>query len=125
MTLNHINIPVPDVAKTRAFFETHFSFRCFVEKGADTFAGLTDDEGLVFALSNFDHVDQVEYPKLFHVGFMQDSDEKVHEIHARLKREGVDAEDPKEEHGSLTFYFTAPGGFLVEVLHQRDQDAPK
>lgn len=122
MTMNHINLPVVDVAANRAFFERHFGFRCIVEKGADTFVGLIDGGGMVLAFSNFKGVDHVEYPEWFHVGFMQRDDAKVDEVFERLKAAGVEVERPKDMHGAWTFYFQAPGGFTVEVSHQRDQD---
>jgi catechol 2,3-dioxygenase-like lactoylglutathione lyase family enzyme len=59
--LNHLNLTVPDVQKTRDFFETYFGFRCVAERAM---------------------------------------------------------EPPREFHGAWTFYFRAPGGFLVEVMHQ-------
>jgi hypothetical protein len=43
----------------------------------------------VLTVSNFDHVDQVTYPKWFHVGFMQDSDDRVDEIYDRLRKAGM------------------------------------
>ena len=32
--------------------------------------------------------------------------------------DGFDMKPPREFHGGWTFYFRAPGGFLVEVFHQ-------
>ena len=80
---------------------------------------LKDSDGLVLTISNFEHAGEVTYPKWFHVGFMQDSDDKVDEIYDRLKMAGMQPGEPKEMHGARTFYFTAPGGFTVEVFHQR------
>ena len=77
MKLNHVNLPVADVSATRDFFEKHFGFKCIAEP-TDANVVLTDNAGLVLAISNFDHADQV--PKWFHVGFMQDSDDKVDEM---------------------------------------------
>ena len=76
MSLNHINLTVPDVPRSRAFFETYFGFRCVVERGRDALAVLTDPSGFILTLSNFDKVDHVEYPGAFHIGFMQDSRER-------------------------------------------------
>jgi hypothetical protein len=50
---------------------------------------------------------------------MQDSDDKVDDIYDRLKTAGVQIGKPKDMHGARTFYFIAPGGFTVEVFHQR------
>ena len=50
---------------------------------------------------------------------MQDSDDKVDNIYERLKKAGMQPGKPENMHGARTFYFTAPGGFTVEVFHQR------
>ena len=121
MRLNHVNLTVPDVSRTRDFFETYFGFRCIAARGRDALAVLVDESGFVFTLNNFEKTTQVEYPGAFHIGFMQESREQVNEIHERLKAGGFDVEPPKEFHGAWTFYFQAPGGFLVEVGHQHRQ----
>lgn len=124
MKMNHINLPVVDVPANRAFFERHFGFKCLVEKGADTFAGMIDDGGMVLSISNFEGVDHVEYPKWFHVGFIQKNDEKVDQIFERLKAEGVEVGQRENMHGAWTFYFEGPGGYTIEVSHQEDQTLP-
>jgi catechol 2,3-dioxygenase-like lactoylglutathione lyase family enzyme len=116
MRLNHLNLTVPDVDQSRRFFETYFGLRCLMDRG--NIAVLMDESGFVFTLSNFDKATEVHYPGAFHVGFMQDSRERVDEIYARLKTDGFDVKTPKEFHGAWTFYFNAPGGFLVEVGYQ-------
>jgi len=118
MRLNHLNLAVPDVPRTREFFETYFGFRCLAAPGRDALAVLTDESGFMLNLSNFDKATEVEYPDGFHIGFMQESRERVDEIHERLKSGGFDVEPPKDYHGAWTFYFRAPGGFVVEILHQ-------
>jgi lactoylglutathione lyase len=118
MKLNHLNLTVPDVRQTREFFETYFDFRCVWEAGRDALAVLVDESGFVFTLNNFNKATKVEYPGAFHIGFMQESRQRVDEIYERLKAAGFASEPPKEFHGAWTFYFRAPGGFLVEILHQ-------
>ena len=118
MRLNHLNLTVPDVRRTREFFETYFGFRCVAERGCGALAVLADESGFILSLNNFDKAAKVEYPGAFHIGFMQTSRERVDEIYRRLKSDGFDAEPPKEFHGAWTFYFRAPGGFLLEVGHQ-------
>jgi lactoylglutathione lyase len=117
MRLNHLNLTVPDVAQTREFFEKYFSFRCAFGRG-DTLAVLLDESGFVFTLSNFNKATEVEYPGAFHIGFNQESRERVDEMYRQLTADGIDAKPPKEFHGAWTFYFRAPGNFLVEVFHQ-------
>jgi lactoylglutathione lyase len=116
--LNHLNLTVPEVPRTRAFFESYFGFRCVFERGRDTLAVLVDESGFILTLNNSDKATEVEYPGAFHVGFMQDSPKHVDEIYERLKADGFDVKPPREFHGAWTFYFRAPGGFLVEVFHQ-------
>lgn len=119
MKLNHINLPTANVAQTRRLFEKYFGFHCVLEKGADTFVVLLNEDGMALALSNPDGISAVDYPKTFHIGFMQDNDAKVDAIHRRLKAGGIEVGEPKNAHGAWTFYFAAPGGFTVEVSHQR------
>ncbi len=122
MRLNHLNLTVPDVPRTQEFFETYFGFRCLTTRGRDTLAVLADESGFVLTLNNFERKNEVEYPGAFHIGFMQESRERVNEIHRRLKADGFDMEPPHQFHGAWTFYFRATGGFLVEVLHQPASD---
>ena len=49
-----------------------------------------------------------------------DEDASVDEIHRRLKSDGVEVGERKDMHGAWAFYVTAPGGFVVEVSHQRE-----
>jgi catechol 2,3-dioxygenase-like lactoylglutathione lyase family enzyme len=109
MKLNHVNLPVADVSATRHFFEKQFGFHCVAEPTKANVV-LTDNAGLVLTISNFDHADEVTYPKWFHIGFMQDSDDKVDDIYDRLKAAGMQPGKPENMHGARTFYFTAPGG---------------
>ena len=119
MQLNHLDLTVPNVAQSRAFFETYFGFRCVVAREHDVLVVLADDAGFALTLSNVDAVTQVTYPPGFHIGFMQDNGERVDAIYERLKADGFAVEAPREWHGAWTFFFRAPGGFDIEVLHQR------
>jgi len=42
----------------------------------------------------------VTYPDLFHIGFFQESRDKVEAIHRHLKEGGFAPDEPHEEHGS-------------------------
>jgi catechol 2,3-dioxygenase-like lactoylglutathione lyase family enzyme len=118
MALNHLNLTVPDVRQTRAFFETYFSFRCIAERPSDALVVLVDESGFVLTLNNFVKAAEVVYPGAFHVGFRQGSREQVDASYQRLKADGFDMKAPHELHGVWTFYVRAPAGFLVEVFHQ-------
>ncbi|MGW9123749.1 VOC family protein [Paenibacillus chitinolyticus] len=111
MKLNHLNLTVTDVPASQAFLETYFGLTTRSTRGS-AFAVLSDDNGAVLTLMKGA---EVSYPKTFHIGFIQESEEKVNEINRRLKEDGFDVEPPQRMHG-WTFYVKAPGGFVVEVL---------
>ena len=110
MILNHVNLTVTDVPATADFLETYFGMRN--GGGNKGFTAMFDDSGLVLTLMKGS---QIEYPATFHIGFGQESEEKVNEINQRLKEDGFDVQPP-ERHHAWTFYVQAPGGFMVEVL---------
>ena len=119
MALKHLNLAVPDVAQTKAFFETYFGFRCDEVKGDNVIAILEDNNGFILSISNFTKTETPQYPKDFHVGFVQETPEQVMAIYQTMKSNGIDV--GKEPHtysgrGTMSFYVTAPGGFLIEVL---------
>lgn len=116
MKLNHLNLTVNDVSETREFLEKYFGFRR-VEGDKDTknFSVLLDDAGLVLTLMGAGKTTEVTYPATFHIGFAQESEERVNEIHRRLKGDGFDVDSPQRLH-AWTFYCRAPGGFTIEVL---------
>ena len=117
MKLNHLNLTVTDAAETAAFLEKHFGLRPMEGVEAKrSFAIVRDDDGLVLTLIRASRTDEVRYPPTFHVGFIQPSEAQVDEINQQLKDDGFDVPPPARFHGSWTFYFTAPGGFTIEVL---------
>jgi catechol 2,3-dioxygenase-like lactoylglutathione lyase family enzyme len=116
MILNHLNLAVSDVQQAREFLVKYFGLDPEGKKGNDTIAFLRDANGMVLTLTNIDGATDVKYPGAFHIGFIQPSPEKVDEINRRLKDDGFDVPPPAKMHGSWTFYFRAPGGFVIEVL---------
>jgi lactoylglutathione lyase len=112
MTLNHLNLTVGNVLETHAFLEKYFGLRA-LGKGNDNMALLSDDTGMVI---NILKGTEVSYPETFHIGFIQESEERVNEVYQCLKEDGFQIDPPRKFHGSWTFYFQSPGGFLVEVL---------
>ena len=113
MQLNHLNLGVTEIPATVSMFETYFGLRRVgFAPSNDKMAFLNDDNGALISLFR---VKDVTYPKIFHIGFTQATAAEVIAIHERLKAGGFDPQEPREEHGRFTFYFTAPGGFMVEV----------
>lgn len=116
MKLNHLNLTVTDVPEAHTFLEKYFGLRDM--GGNKNIAFLSDDNGMVISLMNMKvgRESEVKYPVTFHIGFIQESEERVDEINQRLKDNGFDVPPPSRQHGSWTFYFLAPGGFTIEVL---------
>jgi catechol-2,3-dioxygenase len=116
MKLNHLNLTVDDPLQTQAFLAKYFALQPM--GGNANIAFLSDDNGMVLSLTNvkLGGESDVRYPATFHIGFIQESNERVDEINARLAADGFDVPAPSRQHGSWTFYFTAPGGFTIEVL---------
>lgn len=119
MKLNHINLPVHDVAAARDFMTKYFGFVTVMEVGKNFLVVQQDDGGLVLNLSHFDKSNsaEVQYHRDFHVGFFVDSPEDVDGVHARLAADAVAVEAPKPREGRYGSYVTAPGGFVVEVSY--------
>lgn len=116
MNLNHLNLTVNDALETQAFLIKHFGMRPFEgARDSRAFAFLTDDSGMVLSLIRGSRTEEIPYPPNFHIGFIVDSEERVNEINQRLREDGFEVDPPARLHGSWTFYFKAPGGFVIEV----------
>ncbi|MFC6591437.1 VOC family protein [Deinococcus lacus] len=114
MKLNHINLGVSDVAQAVDIFGRFFGL---VPAGGgmpvnEHMAFLHDDAGSLISVFR---VKEPQYPKVFHIGFLQDTPEQVRAIYAELTGAGFDIAPPAENHGRLTFYFNSPFGVQIEV----------
>jgi lactoylglutathione lyase len=116
MTLNHVNLTVTNVEETSEFLARYFGLRAVPESRRErAFAVMFDDQGLVLSLTQAKRAAEVKYPPSFHIGFMQENEERVNQINRRLRADGFDVKPPKRLH-AWTFYLRAPGGFMIEVL---------
>jgi catechol 2,3-dioxygenase-like lactoylglutathione lyase family enzyme len=70
MTINHLNLVVPDVKATAKFFIKHFDFLP-QESRVNYVAILKSKDGFVLVISNFPNTTLYDYPKDFHIGFYQ------------------------------------------------------
>jgi lactoylglutathione lyase len=111
MVLNHLGITVTDTVAARNFLEKYFGL-IGIGKNNARMTHVQDDNGLILSLFKGDKITE---PQTTHIGFMQDSEEKVDEIYQRLKEDGFKVEPSQRSHG-YTFYVIAPGGFMVEVV---------
>lgn len=120
MHLNHLDLSVPDVAAAVSFFETGFGFSLLQTKGRDGMAIMNGSGGFVLVLTR---AAEPYYPKTFHIGFLQPSEEAVLAAYARVIAAGIDAPNPPSSmRGSLGFYCNVPGGILVEVSFRPPAD---
>ncbi len=118
MRLNHINLAVPDVPLTRTFLERHFGLRFIGALAPNKLAALMDDAANIVTISNLEKDTVYSYPRTFHIGFSQPSREEVDRVRTRLCQAGYEVESPRMIHGAWSFYFSAPGGFTIEVMYQ-------
>jgi catechol 2,3-dioxygenase-like lactoylglutathione lyase family enzyme len=118
MRLNHLDLPVPDIAATRDFFETWLGFRHERTLGQDGLSILRDDSGLVLVLSRLQRDGAQSFPTTFHIGFHFETEGEVRGLNARMRGAGIVDGEPVRQRGALSFYFVAPGDILVEVAHR-------
>ncbi len=126
MTINHLNLTVTDPTETSAFLAKYFALE--PRGGNAGMQMLYDDQRMVLTLikgraddrdareAAADKPPQVRYPSSFHIGFIVGSRERVDQINQQLRNDGMEVDAPAHLHGAWTFYFTAPGGFTVEVM---------
>lgn len=117
MQLNHLNLPVEDVAASRRFFEQYFGFETIDTKGDDMLAVLSGSDGfsLVLMANSFNRKGNAAYPDAFHIGFLLGTKEEVTALYNRLLSGGVPVQEPGSRRGVFGFYFHAPGPILTEV----------
>jgi catechol 2,3-dioxygenase-like lactoylglutathione lyase family enzyme len=117
-TLNHINLPVLDVASLRDFFVQHFAFVPIHSPAGSPLAVLRGDSGFILNIMQR-KPDDGAFPKDFHVGFLFDSTDAVLAMHATLAATGIRIGDvermTRRSITSDTFYCFAPNDVMVEV----------
>lgn len=118
MRLNHLDLPVPDVAKARDFFTTWLGFTHERTLGRDGLCILRDGGDLVLVLSRLQADGPQAFPETFHIGFHLPSEQAVSDLYGALAAAGHADEPPAQGRGAFAFYFAAPGGILVEVAYR-------
>jgi len=118
MRLNHLDLPVPDVAATRNFFEAWLGFTHERTLGQDGLSILRDEGGLVLVLSRLQDKGAQTWPFPFHIGFHLETEEAVGDLHRRMTEGGLTVGEASVQRGAFSFYFTAPGEILVEIAHR-------
>jgi catechol-2,3-dioxygenase len=118
-TLNHTNLTTYNVPELKQFFNSVFGFQLLDERG-DKFAVLRNSEGFLLTLMHDKCMTPEQgYPGLFHVGFLQPTQQAVDAMHDTLLALDYQAPKPgKLQRGgppTYGFYYDAPGGVVVEV----------
>ena len=102
MKLNHLNLTVSNVPETHRFLEKYFGLKSYRgTEPREAMSFLSDDNGMVLALFRVAKGAELKYPAGFHIGFIQESEERVNEINQRLREDGYEVPN------------------LVDVLFQR------
>jgi catechol 2,3-dioxygenase-like lactoylglutathione lyase family enzyme len=118
-TLNHTNLTTYNVPDLKDFFRSVFDFEVLEERG-NKFAVLRNPEGFVLTLMHDKRMTPEQgYPGLFHVGFLQPTQQAVDRMHQALIARNYTAPKPAQlQRGgppTYGFYCDAPGGVTVEV----------
>lgn len=116
MHLNHLDLCVPDVAATVAFFTRHFGLTLLNLRGQDRLAVMEDGNGFVLVLSNLEQADDFRYPAQFHIGFVLDDEAAVAAAYDDCRDGGVTIVHAlNRNRRGLMFYCACPGGIMIEV----------
>jgi catechol-2,3-dioxygenase len=118
-TINHTNLTTYNVPALTEFFSSVFGFEV-MDKRSDKLAVLRNSEGFLLTLMyDKSMTPEQGYPGLFHVGFLQPTQQAVDLVHADLIARNYMAPEPaKLQRGgppTYGFYYHAPGGVMVEV----------
>jgi catechol-2,3-dioxygenase len=118
-TLNHTNLTSYNVPALKEFFCRVFDFQVLDERG-DKLAVLRNSDGFLLTLMYDKRMTPEQgYPGMFHVGFLQPTQQAVDLMHEAFSARNYTAPKPaKLQRGgpaAYGFYYQAPGGVLVEV----------
>jgi catechol 2,3-dioxygenase-like lactoylglutathione lyase family enzyme len=118
MNLNHLDLPVSDIAQTLTFFERFFGFK-EVYSREDGLTVLLDEDGFALTLSPLPGGQPMKYPDGFHIGFNVDCEDDLFELHRKVLTGGIPIVKPLGDlAGAMTFHCHAPGPLLVEVAYR-------
>jgi len=122
MRINHLDLLVHDVTASAAYFVRHFGLQLQSNPTSPALAILTDEQGFVLVLQRMQ--ERQPYPDGFHLGFLLDTVEEVHAMHARVAAEGAPVSEVIVNGRGTMIYLTTPEGYRVEVSCQRHRFPP-
>lgn len=112
--LNHLDLQVDDVQRAAAFFVALFGFAQRSNHTSTAIAFLDDGHGFTLVLQK--KRDPAEsYPEGFHLGFLVNDIQQVHDFHARATAAGLTASPVETNARGTQTYCRTPDGLLIEV----------
>src|SRR5215471_15846027 len=114
MLLNHLDLQVPDVPATAAFFERYFGLTIHGNRTSAAIIVLSDERDFTLVLQRRRRDDEA-YPEGFHCGFVVEDAALVRQLHARLIADGAECSDIIENNRGVMVYIRAPGDVTVEI----------
>ena len=109
-----MNLTVTDVQEARKFFEKYLGLKSMEGTTDDTkFIGMLDPDGFVLTLMQ-SKGSKPTYPDSFHIGFLQQGDERTNEIYRQLIEDGFEVKPPGFYHGK-ELYVNTPFGITIQV----------
>lgn len=117
MALNHMNLPVTDPGGMRDFLVKYLGMTS-KSSGPAKMALLSDESDMQLLLMGPEMASSAGtgFPKAFHVGFRQSSEDDVNRIYQQMKDDGVDVSPPAKAHGAWAFYLRTSWGVMIEVV---------
>lgn len=118
MRLNHIGLPIREEARSLAFYEKYFGF--------DPATARRYPDGTVI-VRNGDGFDLALHPgeaatggdTFLHFGFSMTDPERVRELLAQMRTDGVPIVEYDDEPEIVSFKCTDPDGWRVEVYWEK------
>lgn len=115
MKINHLNLTVANVQAVRRYLEKYFGLRSMDGTSDDaSFIGMLDEEGFVLTLMQPKGNASVEYPPTFHLGFLNQGEQRVQEIYQQLIEDGFEVKPPGFYHED-DLCVNTPFGFTIQV----------
>lgn len=118
-TLNHTNLTTYNVPALKDFFCSVFDFQVVDERAGKLVILRNADDFLLTLMYDKRMTPEQGYPGLFHVGFLQPTQNEVDTMYETFNaRQYVAPKPEKLKRGgppTYGFYYEAPGGVLVEV----------
>lgn len=125
--MRHIALKVRDVAQSKKFYQEIFGMdvvwepdrkNVYLSSGCDNIALHEAPEGLL---------ENAQERQLDHLGFLVESIERVEELEANFRSQGVQIVHPFKLHrdGSASFYCADPDGIVIQMLYEPTLSAQK